>query len=112
MLKVSSPIPLTLCHGDLMKEQRLEIRNWITPVVLMAVVAVTGQWALAAEGRITVPAVSGRAEVRIFSGHPGWVDAYRRGYGSGVSARIDAGGKFTLPPPDRPLYLLDDLQPH
>lgn len=89
-----------------MKEQRLGIRSRITPVVLMAVMGVAGQWAPAAEGRITVPAVSGRAEVHIFSGHPGWVDAYRRGYGTGVSARIDAGGKFTLPPPDRPVCLI------
>ncbi len=76
------------------------------PLMLAAASVVTQRCTIAAEGRITLPAVSGRAEMRVFSGHPGWVDVYRRGYGPGTSARIDSDGKFSLAAPERPACLI------
>ncbi|MBN1419627.1 MAG: hypothetical protein JXP34_12690 [Planctomycetes bacterium] len=51
------------------------------------------------EGRFTIPYVSGRPGTQAFAGHPGWVDAYHRGYGPSVWARIEADGSFRLPAP-------------
>lgn len=64
--------------------------------------------ALAGEGRILIPEVSGRPGLRVFSGHPGWVDAYHAGHGEGISARIREDGTFHLPaaPKPKPLYLI------
>lgn len=60
----------------------------------------------AAEGRITLPTISGRAEMRTFDGHPGWVDVYRSGYRPPVSARIDDSATFQIPDPDHPVCLI------
>lgn len=60
------------------------------------------------EGRILVACVAGRPGTRVFSGHPGWVDAYAAGRGEGISARIGEDGAFRLPPAPggRSLYLI------
>jgi len=60
----------------------------------------------ATDGVFTIPYVTGRPERHPFVGHTGWVDVYRAGYGPSRFARIDAGGKFTLPDPDRPVCLI------
>jgi len=53
--------------------------------------------AAAGEGRFTIPFVTGRPETQAFAGHPGWIEAFQRGYGPGVCARIEADGSFRLP---------------
>jgi len=62
----------------------------------------------AADGRFTIPYVTGRPGTQPFAGHPGWVDAYVAGNGEGVFARVGDDATFSLPQPpgDKPLCLI------
>ncbi len=55
------------------------------------------QSAPAGDGVLTIPVITGRAERRAFTGHPGWIDAYTAGLEKGVSARLDREARFSLP---------------
>ena len=80
-----------------------KLGDWL---IVLAVLAAVCPPAFAAQGTIIVPYVSGRPERHLFTGHPGWVDVYRAGYGKSGSARINPDGTFTLPDPDKPVCLI------
>jgi hypothetical protein len=69
--------------------------------VVFSILILAAAPAFALEGRILVPYVTGHPETHVFTGHPGWVDAYYPGTGGGISARIDEDGTFTLPDPEK-----------
>lgn len=62
--------------------------------------------AFGGQGRLVVPYITGRPEVHPLTGFTGWIDAYERGYGKGVSARINSDGTFELPESTKPAVVI------
>ncbi len=62
--------------------------------------------AVAVEGTITIPCMTGRPERQPFVGHPGWVDVYARGNSTGVVSRIGPDARIDLPQPSEPVCLI------
>lgn len=80
---------------------------WAVRPLIVIVFAVAGSvHVLAAEGRVLVPALTGRPERQVLKGFTGWIDAYGRGYGRGASARIRADGTFQLDTAKQPACLI------
>jgi len=60
----------------------------------------------AADGRITIPFITGRPGVQTFTGHPGWIDAFHPNKALGFSGRIGNDGRFKLADPGGPVALI------
>jgi len=73
--------------------------GWVSRGVVGITALMSPAVAMAAQGRIMIPAVSGRAEAIVFTGHPGWVDVFGKGYGKSASARIAEDGTFEIVEP-------------
>ncbi|MBI4578914.1 MAG: hypothetical protein HY718_04375 [Planctomycetes bacterium] len=56
--------------------------------------------ALAAQGVLTIPTISGRPERQPFAAHLGWIDAYVPGSQRSISARLKTDATFELPDPN------------